>query len=95
MITRYPAALARHCSTVSRSTGFSRAAATLSLSLSCLLTIHIVVSKKLTFLVKKKDSTPTSMLALMRARLDENVDFETIRETAKKANSYTKAYSKG
>lgn len=35
------------------------------------------------------------MLALMRARLDENVDFETIRETAKKANSYTKAYSKG
>jgi hypothetical protein len=34
------------------------------------------------------------MLALVGARLNENIDFETIRETAKKANSYTKAYSK-
>jgi hypothetical protein len=34
------------------------------------------------------------MLALMGARFDKNIDFETIRETAKKANSYTKAYSK-
>ena len=34
------------------------------------------------------------MLALVGARFDKNVDFETIRETAKKANSYTKAYSK-
>jgi hypothetical protein len=33
------------------------------------------------------------MLALMGARLDKNIDFETIRKTAKKANSYTKAYS--
>ena len=36
----------------------------------------------------------TSMLALMGARLDKDIDFETIRETAKKANSYTKAYFK-
>lgn len=34
------------------------------------------------------------MLALVGARLYENIDFETIRETTKKANSYTKAYSK-
>ena len=32
------------------------------------------------------------MLTLMGARLDKDIDFETIRETAKKANSYTKAY---
>jgi hypothetical protein len=30
----------------------------------------------------------------MGARLDKDIDFETIRETAEKANSYTKAYSK-
>ena len=33
------------------------------------------------------------MLALVGARLYENVGFETIRKTTKKANSYTKAYS--
>jgi hypothetical protein len=48
---------------------------------------HIVVSKKSTFY--KRKITPTSMLALMGARLDKNIDFETIRETAEKANSYT------
>jgi len=34
------------------------------------------------------------MLTLMGARLDKNIDFETIRETAEKANPYTKTYSK-
>jgi hypothetical protein len=49
-----------------------------------------LLAKKLTL---KEKSKLTSMLALVGSRLDKNIDFETIWETAKKANSNTKAYS--
>ena len=78
----------RHFSTVSRRTGFSNAAATLSLSFNCLFTS---ISLSVRRLEKKKRGGLTSMFALMRAGPDIYVHFEAVGEASEQTNSYRQA----
>ena len=92
-------AVERHCSSTSTSAGFSSAAATRSLSLSCLLTGRpgFGPSAELypmctpaptdTQLENRKEIGRTCVLTLVGTRLDSDVDLEPLWETAEQTNT--------